>query len=392
MAVNVTGTACAVVFSGQGAQTPHMGKPHHRHLEAFRETYRQARDVLGLDFLAIGEGGGGDFETPEIVQPLLVTFGVASWRSLVEIGVRPQWLAGHSLGEVCALVASGALDFESALHFARERGRAMAACPPGGMAVVVGVDADRVSTCCDQVGNGRVTVANRNLPDQTVISGAEALPEVADALRAAGAVVKPVRVSVAAHSPLMADAAARLEAFTQDLTIRGPDIPVVSTVTGEFLGDSTAIRNNLSQAVTGCVDWVSVMKTLRDNGVEQVIECGPRTVLRDLFSTTVTTVSAVSVSDPEGLSLLGIGHEETDTRAGAQRALRLLVGTPRLVHETTATEATTAAYARLQEIVDRPDSVSPEDVRRLLDDGLRAKGIDEDTRTRLIGRRQEVDR
>lgn len=379
--------AWAVVFSGQGTQTPHMGKVHHRGLEPFREAYAEAREVLGLDLLAVGEGTGDDFETPEVVQPLLVAFGVASWRSLAATGVRPRILAGHSLGEVAAFVAADALDFESALLFARERGRAMAACPPGAMSVVIGLAADEVAEHCTRCGGGGVSVANRNLPDQVVISGEQAaLTAVTEALEDSGAVVKPLRITLAAHSAMMAEAETRLAEYVSGLTVRTPQIPVLSTLTGTELDGPDAVRANLSGAMTRCVDWVAVTEALRERGVERVVECGPRTVLRDLVAAMLPDVPASSVADTEGLALLGIGHEGTDVRAMAERGLRLLIGTPRLMHEPAEMATTERLYARLQEVVDRPEEVEPEQVGQLVDAALLAKGLDENTRARLTGR------
>lgn len=387
--VRTDSRACAVVFSGQGAQTPHMGKLHHRFLEVFRLAYSEAGEVLGLDFLTLGEGTGADFQVAEIVQPLLVAHGVASWRALAEAGLRPRWVAGHSLGEIAALVAAEAIDFETALRFARERGRAMGACPPGGMRVVVGLDAHEVTAWCERHGDGEVALANRNLPDQTVISGSErALPAVVAALEEAGAVVQPVRVSLAAHSSLMAGAEERLERFAGDLKVHAPSVPVLSTLTGEALVDAEDVRANLSRAMTRSVDWVAVVAALRRSGVEQVIECGPRTVLRDLVRAMAPDVAAASVVDADGLALLGISVEETDTRAFAQRALRLVVGTPRRSHDMLAMAATVEAFARLQQVVDSPESSGPDDVRRLLDEALAAKGFDLNTRTRLVAERR----
>ena len=368
-----------VVFSGQGAQTPHMGKGLYRALPAFREVYDEAADVLGHDLVLVGEGSGDSFRRPEVVQPLLVAFGVAAWAALrAETGVRPVAFAGHSLGEVAALVAAGSLDLRTALRFARERGRAMGACPPGAMAVVIGPSADVVETACRQVASGVVGVANVNLPDQTVVSGEQsALDAACAALRADGAIVKPLRITVAAHSDLMAAAERTLADVVGGLTVADPATPVLSTLTGEPLVDAEAVRTNLHAAMTRRVDWVGVMAAAAPYDITRVLECGPRTVLRDLAVALRPEATSLAVTDAAGLDLLGLRHSAADVPGSARRALRLLAGTPRRVHTPERHQAARAAYARLQEIVDAPDGVDPAVVQDLLVEGMVAKGFDE---------------
>jgi len=184
----------AVVFPGQGAQIPDLGRGLVRDHPVAREVYAEAQDALGYDLIRAGEDRFGELSDTAVVQPLLVAFGIAAWRALrAETGLSAVAMAGHSLGEITALACAGCLEPGAALRLAETRGRLMAQCPPGGMAVVFGLPADEVAEICEGV-DGRVTVANRNLPDQCVISGDAAGVEAVTALlTAAKAVAKPTR-------------------------------------------------------------------------------------------------------------------------------------------------------------------------------------------------------
>jgi [acyl-carrier-protein] S-malonyltransferase len=249
---------------------------------------RLAREQLGADpFEGLGDGGG-------FVQPALYCASLACW----ERAGRPAGalVAGHSLGELAALVAGGALDEGEGLRLAVVRGRLMeeaAAASPGGMIAVLGEGA----------GTGAVarrfglTVANDNAPGQVVLSGpAEGLTEARRELRAAG--LKAIRLPVAGafHSPAMAGAAARFREELAAVDFRAPRVPVFSSVSGEPFADP---RAGLAAALTEPVRWRLTVARLREAGAEEFVEVGPGDVLTGLVRRILDDVEAHSLAAPE---------------------------------------------------------------------------------------------
>jgi [acyl-carrier-protein] S-malonyltransferase len=288
----------AVIFPGQGSQFAGMGAELCRYQVA-KELYDLASDVLGFDLLlASGDGAGG-----AVTQPAIITHSLATWRVLqAHSGAQPIAASGHSLGEISALVCAGALEFDAAVRLAYARGRLMASCPAGKVAVVFGLAAGQVAEVCAQLTSGVVTVGNKNSASQCVISGeVAAVDEAAGLLAERSAVVKPIRVSVAAHSPLMGPAMGPFRDLVAAAGLRDAAIPVVSSITGQPARTAAELTENLCRQLTGCVDWPAAVAGLRALGADAFAESGPRATLRDLMLSDTPSLRIVAAGGDGGV-------------------------------------------------------------------------------------------
>jgi malonyl CoA-acyl carrier protein transacylase len=251
----------------------------------------QAREELGADpFERIGDGTG-------FAQPAIFCASLAHWKQAGSPG--GDMVAGHSLGELAALVAGGALAAEEGLRLAVVRGRIMeeaAAANPGGMMAVLGGEEEAVRALA---AGFELTVANDNAPGQVVLSGAaEALGEARRKLRADG--VKAIRLPVAGafHSPFMAAAATRFRAELDAVELGEPDRPVYSSTAAEPFGD---VRAGLTAALTEPVLWQATLRGMHDAGAASFLEAGPGDVLTGLVRRTLPEVEARSLAEPEAV-------------------------------------------------------------------------------------------
>jgi [acyl-carrier-protein] S-malonyltransferase len=256
-----------------------------------RETYDAASQVLGFDLWALAQGGPAEaLALTENTQPVMLVAGVATWRvwCLAE-GSRPQWVAGHSLGEFTALVAAGVLDFEDAVRLVRFRGEVMRDAMPdgqGGMAAVLGLsDAEVEAACAEAAGDEVVEAASYNAPQQVAIAGhASALNRAIAAAKARGAkYALPLPISVPCHSSLMQGAARQLREQLQAVTLSAPTLRFMSSVDAQEYCDPAAIADLLLRQLANPVRWVSTVEALRAIGVSQFVECGPGKVLAGLI-------------------------------------------------------------------------------------------------------------
>ena len=299
MAANGQGEALgtvAMVFPGQGSQFVGMGREILAASDAARAVFSEADDVLGM---ALGrlclDGPAGELEDTFNAQPAILTVGVATLAAIRERAagagrtIDPVVVAGHSLGEFTALVASDAFDFADALRLVRERGRLMRDAgerSPGGMAAVIGLDDEALeAVCAEAATEGLVALANANCPGQTVISGeVPALLRAMDLAKAAGAKrVARLAVSIASHSPLMADASAALGEAVAATPMRPPRVPVIANVTARPMTTPDEVRAELRQQMERPVQWTESVRTMAGMGVTTVIELGPGQVLTGLI-------------------------------------------------------------------------------------------------------------
>ncbi|MCQ9178697.1 ACP S-malonyltransferase [Streptomyces sp. IBSBF 2953] len=385
----------AVLFSGQGAQRPHLGKDLYRSHQVCRDVYDEASTELGYDVITAGERMQDSAGRHEIVQPLLVTYGMAAWAAAQERGVEACVMAGHSLGEIAALACAGALSRADAVRLARLRGSWMSECPAGDAWVVFGTPAHRVLEICEHSPTGEVWLANRNLPEQTVLSGSTAgLEAVRRPLEEIGATVKALDIGVPVHCPLDSLAAERMREAAIGLEVTTPQVPVLSTLTGEQLGTPDLIRRNLSAALTDCVDWVTVMDRIRDHRPDAILECGPKTVLRDLARALWPGVRAHALTAPQRMVLTARPGDDRPLRDGVLRALRLVAGTPRLDQSQGSRQQTQRAYQQLRDALDSldtkasgidADAADIERVTALLHEALAGKGFDETQIATIVG-------
>jgi [acyl-carrier-protein] S-malonyltransferase len=276
-----------------------------------RDTLIEASDALGEDIAAlIAQGPRESLDLTTNTQPAMLTAGVACWRAwLAETGLQPAVVAGHSLGEYSALVAAGALTLKDALPLVRFRAQAMQDAVPvgaGGMAAILGMDAEAVKAGCAQAAAAcgePVEAVNFNDPKQTVIAGTKAAVDKAcEVLKAAGAKrALPLAVSAPFHSSLMKPAAERLKDRLAATPFAVPLIPVVNNIDVATPVDADALRDALYRQAFGPVRWVETIMALRARGMSHVIECGPGKVLAGMVKRIDGELLSANVFDPASL-------------------------------------------------------------------------------------------
>lgn len=296
----------AYLFPGQGSQSAEMGRVlYEQHPEA-RAIFDQADSVLGfkLSELCI-DGSDEDLADTSVQQPAVFVTSLARWAVIeAQNWPRADYVAGHSLGELTALTAAGCFSFVAGLQLAHERGQLMTKWSrPGAMAAILGLDVGTVNALCKQVSaeTGRiVTLANDNSPRQQVISGeADAVEKVGRAAVARGArKAVSLPISIASHCDLMTDVSAEFGKVLATAPINIPRLPVISNLTTGILFTVDQIRHELAMQVTQCVRWRESMLTLRDLGVETLIDVGPNDVLHKLMRRIDKTATRFAF-DPE---------------------------------------------------------------------------------------------
>lgn len=277
----------AYVFPGQGAQFSGMGKDLYDNSELARELFAKANEVLGFDITKIMfEGTDEELKQTKVTQPAIFLHSTILAACLGD-SFKPDMVAGHSLGELSALVANGTLKFEDGLNLVYKRALAMQkACEaePSTMAAILGLEDEVVEKVCASI-EGVVVAANYNCPGQLVISGAvPAVEEACAKLTEAGAkraLVLPV--GGAFHSPLMEPAREELAAAIEATEFRTPSCPVYQNVPASAVSSPEEIKKNLVVQLTAPVKWTQTMQQMIADGATEVIEVGPGKVLQGLF-------------------------------------------------------------------------------------------------------------
>jgi [acyl-carrier-protein] S-malonyltransferase len=277
--------------------------------EAGGDLYGWASTCLGWDLTKTLESASADeLRQTYIAQPAIFSVSVAAMRALEKAGIRPAYTAGHSLGELSALVAAGALSFEAGLTLVARRAEAMqraADARPGSMSSVLGLSVEAVEMAVAAARGGDVlAIANDNAPGNVVVSGDwAALERLPDAAKELGAKrVVPLSVGGAFHSPLMAPAADIFRSFLSAAPLRDPAIPVIANATSEPVTSAEELRELLARQLTGPVRWMESVRRLADLGVDTFIEVGPGTVLSGLIKRTVKDVRVLSAGDATGVA------------------------------------------------------------------------------------------
>lgn len=281
------------LFPGQGSQHVGMGHNLYKAYPSAREVFKQADGVLGIEVSRVCfEGPKEALNDTFNTQPAILTASIAALRALEEKGVaKPAYVAGHSLGEFSALVAAGVLSFEDGLKVVRERGRLMKQADtksPGGMAAIIALDREVVEKVCAEVREETgeyVGIANDNCPGQIVISGTETALGIAmaQAGERGAKVVKRLAVSIGAHSPLMAEAAAEFRRTLEATPFQSPSVPVVANATARPLTEPDEIREAVARQLTSPINWTDSMRWLIGQGVTRFAEIGPKDVLTGLM-------------------------------------------------------------------------------------------------------------
>ena len=300
----------AMVFPGQGSQTVGMLAELAGDYPIVQETFKQASETLGYDlWQLVQEGPTEELNKTWQTQPALLTASVAVYRVWQQKypELKPEVMAGHSLGEYSALVCAGVLDFQDAVKLVELRGKLMQQAVPegtGAMYAIIGLDNEAIINACKQAEQGEVVSAvNFNSPGQVVIAGAKAAVERAAALcKEAGAKrALPLAVSVPSHCALMKPAADQLSVSLESITLKAPTVSVLNNVDVKAETDADAIRNALVRQLYSPVRWTETVEKMSHSGVEVLVEIGPGKVLNGLTKRIVDSLQATSVNDVKSL-------------------------------------------------------------------------------------------
>lgn len=301
----------ALVFPGQGSQSVGMMNGY-ADLPVIQQTFQEASDILKQDLWAmVSNGSADDLNLTINTQPLMLTAGIAVYRAWTDLGGgKPALMAGHSLGEYTALVASEALSFADALALVRFRAQAMQQAVPegvGGMAAILGLNDDIVAAICRDITSQNtgesLEPANYNSPGQIVIAGHKNAIlrgiETAKAQGAKRAIMLPM--SIPSHCSLMQPAADKMKQQLQQVALQSPRIPVLHNADVKTHSDAADIKEILVRQLTAPVRWVDTIKAFAASGITHVIECGPGKVLAGLNKRIDQNLQQLSLADSEAI-------------------------------------------------------------------------------------------
>jgi len=298
----------AFLFPGQGSQSVGM-MAGFAESQVVRDTFKEASDILGVDFWVMATEANEAINETTNTQPIMLTAGVATWRAWqANASQLPSVLAGHSLGEYTALVASGALSFADALPLVRYRAEVMQSAVPAGigaMAAILGLDDETVRAVCAEAAQGEVVEAvNLNSPGQVVIAGNRAAVErgmeIAKAKGAKRAL--PLPVSVPSHCALMKPAAEKLAEYLKNVTVNTPKIPVIHNADVVAYQDAAKIKDALVRQLYSPVRWVETVQAIHAQGVTQAAECGPGKVLAGLTKRIVAELPCTALTNLDAIA------------------------------------------------------------------------------------------
>ncbi len=312
MKLNLKNTA--FIFPGQGSQTVGMGKDLSTAYSIAKQTFEEADSILGFSISSLMmEGAAEELNDTVNTQPALYVHSLASYRAFSHLypDLKPATLAGHSLGEVSALAASGALSFEDGLRLVRKRAELMkhaGQLAPGGMAAILGLDIPALEKVCGEAGapNELVQVANDNCLGQVVISGAKAAVERAMAgAKAAGAKrALPLAVSIAAHSSLMAPIQDEWNAAVASAKFSALQIPVIGNVHAKPLTDENSARADIIAQMQSRVRWTESVQYMASTGINTFVEVGTGTVLGGLIKRITDGMMSLPLGNPQDFAAL----------------------------------------------------------------------------------------
>ena len=310
----------AFVFPGQGSQKVGMGRVLYDALPESRAVFDEADGALGFPLSRLCfEGPEDQLQLTANTQPAILTVSVAAARALGARGVKPQWVAGHSLGEYSALVTAGVLSLRDAVVAVRRRGEYMQEAVPvgeGAMAAILALDLGAIAQACREAAQGQVvSPANINSPGQVVIAGhAAAVDRASELCKKAGA-KRAIRLPVSApfHCALMMPAQERLARDLAGLSFTAPAVPLVNNVDAAEVRRADACRDGLVRQVSGTVRWQESVERLVREGVDAFVEVGPGTVLSGLIKKIDKNVRVLSVEDLASLEATAAALQERQT-------------------------------------------------------------------------------
>jgi len=297
----------AFVFPGQGSQYVGMGK---NIVKFSRDLFEVAGNILGLDLerLCI-EGPDTELNKTENTQPAILTVSYALLRKVFELGIKPEYVSGHSLGEYTAALCAEVFSFSDAIKITRKRGKLMQEALPegkGAMTAILGLDEEKVKEICKSVTNGYVELANINCPGQIVISGeASAVREASELAKQKGAKkVVQLQVSIPSHCMLMKSASEKFEEFLKDFELQDAKFSIISNSDASEKRTVTEIINSLVKQLYTPVRWQECVKYMISKGVDTFIEIGPGKVLSGLIKRIDSSVKILNVSNIDDLENL----------------------------------------------------------------------------------------
>ena len=298
----------ALIFPGQGSQSPGMGKDLAEKFPVARQVFEEADDALGFAISRLCfEGPAEDLQLTENTQPAILTVSVAAFRAMMEAGLSaPAFVAGHSLGEYSALVAADALSLSDAVRTVRARGRYMQEAVPlgtGAMAAVLGGELTEIQRICEEASEDQVCcIANFNSPGQVVLAGnTEAVDRAVEGLSGVAKRVIKLKVSAPFHCALMKPAQDRLAADLERLDFREPAMPVVTNVDARATTPPDELRDALVRQVSAPVRWVDSMQLLIEQSIGTFVEVGPGKVLSGLMRQINRDAKMLNVEDAVSL-------------------------------------------------------------------------------------------
>lgn len=298
----------AFVFPGQGSQSVGMGKSLYEASVAAKEIFDKADEVLGRSISKMCfEGPEEDLKQTINTQPAILVTSIAALEALKEkTDVKPDYVAGHSLGEYGAYYAAGVIDFSTAMKLIDKRAKEMNAAAEstkGAMTAVIGMSKEAILDTIEKI-DGMVSVANYNSPAQIVITGeAEAVAKANDALKEAGAKrVIPLSVSGGFHSMLMEEASVKFSEILDDCDIKDAQIPVFTNVDAEPTTAAIRFKAKMTAQIYSSVMWTQTVEKMAADGVDTIVEIGPGKVLAGLVKKTNPAINVLNVFDEESLN------------------------------------------------------------------------------------------
>lgn len=304
----------AFLFPGQGSQSIGMGRDLAQYDPLANDIFKKADSILGFSIRKIcWEGPPELLNDTEYTQPALFVHSIAVLKVLNQKhpDLLPKFVAGHSMGEISALVASGVVSFEDGLKLVQQRGRLMKQSGernPGGMAAILGLDRDILDAICQGISTSGalVQIANDNCPGQIVISGSQAGIQLAmdEARRSGAKKIIPLAVSIAAHSPIMQEAKIEFSKFIDQITMVPPKVPIVGNVCHSAITTIEEIKHDIKEQLTSPVYWTDSVRFMIDNGVNSFLELGNGTVLAGLVKRIDNQVNVLSIGTPSDFDKL----------------------------------------------------------------------------------------